>query len=352
MNKLIEYVKNTKNKTLKDYPFNEIDAACLSMISYVDLRAVLKKPMSLIDTYRALNKKFVLKVPDKLVKKNKELFKYMASSNRFRNCIIQDYTKIVDEETQFAAMTIIAPHQFKFIAFEGTDDLLVGWEEDFKMFYEFPVKAQKLAVKYLNKHINFYDILVYVGGHSKGGNLAIAGSINTKWQNKLRIKYIFNFDGPGFFPNVVNSKKYNNIASKIRNYYPEESVIGMAMENKGVKKIIKTNVGRVNSHDIHYWKTDNDKFKYSVLKDSSISFKKKLDYFNNNYTPEQRKIFVDRIFNILKKSGYSKKSELKKLNLAKIKNIIKETRNLKEDEKSIIIEVFKLLIKLEDREND
>lgn len=345
MNKLIDYIKSTNNKTFKEQPLNEIDAACFSMLAYIDFSKINNQTMTINEAYKITSAKFILKSPDKLMIKNKELFKAMANSLRFKNCIIKDYTKVVDQETQFAGLTIIAPHEFKFIAFEGTDDLLVGWEEDFHLFFEYPVKAQRLAVKYLNKHINFKDILVYVGGHSKGGNLAVAGSINTTWQKKLRIKYIFNFDGPGFFDDVINSNKYKSIEKKIRNYYPEECVIGLALTNKGVTKIVKATIGRVNSHSIHTWKFKDNNFKYGTLKDSSIAFKNKLDYFTSYYTIEQRMIFVNTIFNILKISGYLKKSELKKLNISRIKNIIKEMKSLKEDDKTIIIDVFKLLIK-------
>ena len=64
-----------------------------------------------------------------------------------------NYKYIWDTDTQFGAVCFKVKKKFIYVAFEGTDNLLSGWKEDFQMAYEFPVPSQKLAVKYLNENI-------------------------------------------------------------------------------------------------------------------------------------------------------------------------------------------------------
>ena len=45
------------------------------------------------------------------------------------------------------------------------------------MAIQFPVEAQKRAISYLNRHFTFGHAPLIVGGHSKGGHLALVGSM-------------------------------------------------------------------------------------------------------------------------------------------------------------------------------
>ena len=63
--------------------------------------------------------------------------------------------KIVDEEKQFCALTYELPDGTLYIGYEGTDDSMIGWQEDFELIYKFPVPAQKCAISYINKIIKY-----------------------------------------------------------------------------------------------------------------------------------------------------------------------------------------------------
>lgn len=343
MKELINYIKINGDKTYKEMPFNEIDAVIYTMISYVDFRGILTKPMAIKDVYSIYKKKFVSKTKEKFIIANENLFEIIATTKRYENNILEHYKSVTNEKTQFAAITIKVPHKFKFIAFEGTDDDLPSWEEDFRMSYEYPVPAQKLALKYVNKVIKFSDILVYVGGHSKGGNLALYSALNAKFGKRLRMKYVFNFDGPGFLNETVNSKKYKRIEKKLMHYFPEDSVVGMMMEHRGKKRIIKSTATRTKQHNPHTWRIDYNTFKYGSLSLYAKSFHKRFENVTTKLTVEERKKFVDSLFALLYKVGYTKKTELMKLNLIRLKNIIKEAKSLGEDDKKLMYEVIKIL---------
>lgn len=74
---------------------------------------------------------------------------------------------MLDQQTQFAALTFRLPDGTLYLAFRGTDDTLVGWKECFAMSYAFPVPAQALAQDYLVQAAQRPRRL-RVGGHSKG----------------------------------------------------------------------------------------------------------------------------------------------------------------------------------------
>ena len=94
MNQLINYIKINGNKTYKEMPFNEIDAVIYTMISYVDFRGILTKPMAIKDVYGIYKKKFVSKTKEKFIIANEKLFEIIASTKRYENNILEHYKSV------------------------------------------------------------------------------------------------------------------------------------------------------------------------------------------------------------------------------------------------------------------
>lgn len=352
MSNLVKYVKNYGDKTFDEYPFNEIDAAIYTILPYLNFMGIINEPTILEDAYLKSENRFLLKDKDKFMEENKKLFKIMAESNRYKNNIITNYKKLVNSETQFGAITIKVPKHFKFIAFEGTDDELVGWEENFKMGYMYPIPAQVEAIKYLKDNISVNDFVVYVGGHSKGGNLAMSACMEQNFLKRYQVDYVFNFDGPGFLPEILNSKKLTKIDKKIKNYYPFESIVGMIFDSVGDKKIVKSNAYQVFQHDLHTWMWEDNKFITVNLSDYSKKFHTKIEGILNKFSKDEIKRFVNLFFTIIYNAGFVLKSELNKVDLIKIKNILKETSNLSNEDRKLLLEMFKAFINNSRQNND
>lgn len=344
MSNLINYVKNNKDKTYNEYAFNEIDAAVYTALSYIDFTTITNNKITISKAYSMMQDRFLLKNKDKFKEENKALFKEVASSKRYKDNIITNFTKILNKTTQFGALTIVVPKHFKFIAFEGTEDDLVGWEENFKMAYMYPIPAQEEAVKYLKANIKPNDFVVYIGGHSKGGNLAMAAAMELNLFHRYQIDYIFNFDGPGFSSKLVDIKKLKRIEKKTINYYPCESIVGMIFNSIGKTKIIKSNALEIYQHDIHSWLIEEKSFKEGNLSLNSKKFHQKLDKVTNTFSKDDLKRFVDTLFFILYKAGYLYKADLKKLSLEKLKKLLDETRNLNEKERKLLYDILKSLV--------
>ncbi len=344
MENIISYMEKSKDKTYKQMPFNELDALVYALLPYIDFSGISMNEITIKEAYKRLNQKFFLKKKDKFTEKNRNVLKLAALSQRYCDNIITNYTKINTSSTQFCALTIVVPHHFKYIAFEGTDDNLVGWEENFKMSYTYPVEAQSLAAKYFHDNTNFKDLTLFVGGHSKGGNLAVAAVMENNFFKRFQVDYIFNFDGPGFLSNIENSCKYRRITSKIRNYYPEDSFIGMILKQKGKEKYLKSKSHLAYQHDAHNWQIIDNHFVLGEKSKYSLSFQKRIDNLFKEYDLEKRQIFVTSFFTLLFAAGYTKKSELTKVSMSKIKNILKNNAELDSEKRSLIINVFKTII--------
>ena len=344
MSNLINYVKENKDKTFKEYPFNEIDAAIYTALSYIDFSGIITSKMTIKEAYDKTQDRFLLKSTNKFKEQNRALFKELAFSNRFKDNIITSYKRLINNNTQFGAITIVVPKHFKFIAFEGTEDEVVGWEENFKMAYMYPIPAHEEAIFYLKENIKPTDFIVYIGGHSKGGNLAMAAAMEANLFKRYQIDYVFNFDGPGFSKDLVDFKKLKKIEKKLFNYYPCESIVGMIFESLGTTQIIKSNAIKVYQHDIHSWLIKNNKFMEGELSLSSKKVHQKIDVLTKKYSKDEIKKFINTFFFILYGAGYIYKSDLKKLSLEKMKNLLNETRNLNEEERKLLFNVFKTMI--------
>ena len=124
---------------------------------------------------------------------------------------LYNYRKINSDSMQFGAITMKLDDKRIYVAFAGTDTSLVGWKENFKLAYLYPGLSQKYAGSYLNKTLGWFSHNVYIGGHSKGGNLAISAAMLARSYNVRKIKAIYNNDGPGFLKEQVESKEYQKI---------------------------------------------------------------------------------------------------------------------------------------------
>ena len=65
----------------------------------------------------------------------------VADKKRFANIEVSNYINVVDKKKvmQFSAMCFHISDDLIYVAFRGTDDSLIGWQEDIDMVCDFPV---------------------------------------------------------------------------------------------------------------------------------------------------------------------------------------------------------------------
>ena len=216
---VFEYIEQNKNITFNEKKFNEIDNIILSLISYLDF-SYIEGINTIENMGRIYLERHKLKEIAKAGWAQKDAYlilEKLIESERYKNIKIQNYIYIATEEEQFSAVTFIINKKLKYVAFEGTDHLMVGWKEDFELSYKYPVPAQIHAIKYLKNATKQNETKIIVGGHSKGGNLAQISAMELNIFKKLKIKKIiyiscnpltlkrdlFLFKNNGYFTNNI-----------------------------------------------------------------------------------------------------------------------------------------------------
>ena len=251
---VIDYLKQHKDTSLKDMSFNEVDALVMAMISYVPFDELgidktffkpslaLEKLNDFMPPYGYNERKL----------KYLEVLRLVCEGKRFDHLYFSDFKKERDKtsDKQFQAITILF-NKYIYISYCGTDSTTLGWKEDFNMAYLEIVPSEIAAMKYANMILSkFWFRKAYLGGHSKGGRLAISAAKGLN--NKRRLAAIFAFDAPNF-PTSCYNEDYKKIDSYIVAFAPNESIIGRLMPEYHQKRIVKSTNWFITQHDAFSW---------------------------------------------------------------------------------------------------
>lgn len=338
---IIGYIKKHANEDFNQFPFTEVDNLILSLIPYLDLKDIIhdkKHKITLENAYSLYQKE--KRLERGIFNGNAKLmFKEMAESKRYGSILLYNYIRIVNDEMQFAAITCKLPKMI-YVAFSGTDSSIVGWEEDFKMAYLYPGVSQKYAAKYLSKTIGLIDYHIAVGGHSKGGNLAISSVMLSNSLVRSKIKTIYNNDGPGFLKEQIESKKYKRIQKKIKMYVPKDSIIGMLLYHVENYIVVKARGFNIIQHDAFNWICDDNNFIQDKQTNRSKNLEKKITKKIEELPISKRTELINSLFNIFKNN------QIKDTNDIKIKDLfqfIKNFKDLDKETQNLIVEFLLIL---------
>lgn len=317
-----EYLIWRGDLTFKQDAFNDVDNALLSAMAYVDMHGIVpesdsKGSVTLADASRLFfeeHSRKELQADESFIREMPFLMQKMAESRRFSEIKLSKYMEIIDEEAQmqFAAFHIDLGDGSTYIAFKGTDDTLVGWKEDFNMSFISPVPSQHTAVEYVNNTVKSGEGKLRLGGHSKGGNLAIYAAVHCDGRVRRRILEVYNNDGPGFDRSVVESKEYREMLPKIKTIVPYHSVVGMLLEHEESYMVVESSQTGILQHDIMSWQVLGREFvkKDSISKASGV-LNKALSNWINSLDNLRREEFVEALFDIIKASGATTLSDIR-----------------------------------------
>lgn len=307
---IIEYVENNM-KTFALQDFNAVDSLVLSKLSYFRFEDIVPflpergMPVKIGELLKAELFSFML--PDKRDRENSQRLLFaLAASPRFRNTYLNFYVNNYDlvAEKQFSSVTFFLEDKTAYIAYRGTDSTFVGWKEDFNMAYISPIPAQEDGVKYLNTVARkIPGVALRVGGHSKGGNIAVYSAVKCDLHIQKRIKRVYNHDGPGFKENLFMSPEFLRIKDIIHTTLPESSLVGMLLQYHEDYLVIKSSRRGFMQHDAFTWIVDNDDFCYAEkISNSALLRSKSLNEWLNSLNDEKRKMFINALFEVLEKT--------------------------------------------------
>ena len=289
-------------------PWNDVDSLIAATLSYQTYPA---EPTLLRDAAALLPPPPEMEIS--FVKQGRAMLSAAGMTERFAGLLIHDAETITDpdRDMQFAAITIDLPDGTHYIAFRGTDNTLVGWREDFNMAFESPIPAQTAATDYLNRVSARLTGPLLIGGHSKGGNLAIYAATHAPADVQQRILAIYSFDGPGLDDATMASPGYAAIASRIRSYVPRSSVVGLLLAYHPEYTVVKSDAVGLLQHDCFTWQLMSTRFVEAPEVDvGSQLVNQTVHTWLSRVTPEQRRRFVDTLFDLLEATGASTMKEL------------------------------------------
>ena len=350
MSNILDYLKWRNDLTFSQDPFNEIDSLILSRFVYIRWEEILENESCLISEAYQKFLSMDTSTMHMLAKEDPTLFELIAKSNRFKDCKISDFVYVFDEENivQFCAMCIHLPDKTHYISFRGTDNTLVGWKEDLYMSFQPNIHAHRFALDYLKTISRKYRGKLRIGGHSKGGNLAIYSSLFAPKYIQRKLIQIDNFDGPGLSKEDNEMKKDLDIYQKIHVYCPQNSIIGrMLYHDESKFSLIYSNAKGPLQHDLYTWEVINKQFSYvEAFEKSSEIVENSINEFLNLVTPEQRKQCIDVIFEILESTNENTFHEFKSNWFKNSTQVVKYVSKIKPDERKVVMDAAKMFMSI------
>ena len=236
-----------------------------------------------------------------------------AASPRFRDVRVSGYVEDFDEvaEKQFSACVLLLPAGGAYVSFRGTDNTLVGWKEDFNMAFETGVPSQHAAISYLERVAPAIEGPIYLGGHSKGGNLAVCAAARCAEAVAERIVRAFSHDGPGFTEEALSDGLWRERAHLVSKTVPRSSVIGMLFERQEDYEVVESSTLGLTQHDPFSWVVEGADFvRHEGLGRGASYVDRGLNEWIASMTREEREGFVETLFSVLGAAGEQTFSEL------------------------------------------
>lgn len=351
MANVFDYLQWRGDLNLEQSEFNEIDNLILSRFSYFPFDNIIKE--NEVVTIKELSERFEktdINPMHILWKDDKEFFPAMGKTERFGNMLTTKYVNKIEteQEKQFSAITVLMPDDTIYVSFRGTDNTIVGWKEDFNMSFKSHIASQISAKEYLeNIAEEFPNKKIRVGGHSKGGNIAIYASAFAKQEVKDRIINVYNNDGPGFCEDVIKTAEYQEIMPKTHTYIPQSSIIGRLMNHKEKYTIIESTQKGIMQHDLYSWQILGKEFiTLPNVTNESEFIDKTIKEWLENVEPAKREQVINVIFEILNSTDAQTTKELRKNLFSNIKVILEKYKNIDPETKEMIAQTANALIKI------
>ena len=315
-----DYIDYYKNVKFEDVALNKVDMLIFAILAYSPIESFKSKSFDSFIEDNIANKKVLYYNP--IIPIVKDVCKKLAGTTRYKDIKFVNYSNFNNEKTQFGAISVKVG-KTKVICFEGTDGSSIGWLENFRCMYEYPTFTQKLATDYLKSNITEDDEEVYVTGHSKGGNMAMASAMEMDDKEFNKIKRVINFDGPGFRRSEYSSYKYKRLSEKLDNIIPSGSIVGTLLYNNKYS-VIKSSGTGVGEHYPTSWIIFGQFFVKDKITAFSKSIHTKTTTGLKNINMDNAKYAIELIFEEIRK----KKNNLYDITASDLVDIYKNVKNM------------------------
>lgn len=357
MANILDYLSWRGDLTLAQSPFNEVDNLILAELSFVNFTGIVPGPgegegvplhtaaEAFFRSHEGGDMGMGVLVPDEIP----ALLRKMAECPRFREMRVNCFRDHLDvrKAEQFAAVTVELGGGSIYLSFRGTDDTIAGWKEDFLLGCQPEVPAQKKAVAYVKAVAAQYPRRkLMLGGHSKGGNLAVYGGIFVPLAIQRRISAVWSNDGPGFYGAVLETPQHARLEGRIHSIVPKSSVVGMLLEHEESYTV-------VDSDQVGLWQHDG--FSWQVLGTGFVTLRQvsrqgrrndlALKEWVRRLPVDQREKFVDGLFEVLTASGATTLTDLKEDGFRAAGAMVRAMKGMEKDTRDALFNAIATLFR-------
>ncbi|MGI6269671.1 MAG: DUF2974 domain-containing protein [Candidatus Howiella sp.] len=353
---LLDYIEWRGDLSFQTAPFNEIDSLIFCQLAYLNLDGLITPnreaepiPLPLLaDMFaNASDHTARLRLGPLISPRTNDLLPAMAGCRRFADTRLSCYVDRVDADAQvqFSALYIDIGNGEAYIAFRGTDDTVVGWKEDFLMSVD-TVPSQLEAVEYIRSVAGKSTAPLHIGGHSKGGNLAVYGAAFCPEEIRERIVAVYNNDGPGFEGSVLADPAYKGMIGRVKTFVPQSSVVGMLLGHEEPYTVVHSDQKGLLQHDAFSWQVKRDGF---VLLDHVTDQSRFIDHTLKDWIAgmnmEQRGKFIDALFGLLEANDITTLSELSTDRLRRSGSVLKYISGADEETRRLVYRSIQQLLR-------
>lgn len=308
MTNMYDYINWRGDITFDEVGINEVDSLIFTELSYIPFENVVPGISSEEKiTVSEAGKKFFEMHDENIsigaIIPSKEivgLLKAVKDTPRFKDVRVWGYVNDINikDECQFSAVCFDIGDKITYVAYRGTDDTIIGWKENFNMAFFTPIPSQKYGAEYLDIVAGRTKGKLLVGGHSKGGNLAVYSSLFASEKTKKRVVFVHSFDGPGFQEDFIKSLDKDPMVSKVTTIVPENSTVGMIFDAVGNLEPIKSSQKGLRQHDAFSWAIMGSHFVSAKLGKAARDFHDLLKKWVEKMTREEKIDFVEALYKI------------------------------------------------------
>lgn len=310
MGTILDYLREYGGYSLEEKPFGEVDSLVISQFSYLKFDGIVpgpgegRGPVSVAQIAAHADYDH-LYADERYRKDNTALFTGVLKSRRFGEMRLWNYVNQIEpeKEIQFSAVVCGLSEELAYVVFRGTDENIVGWKEDLNLAFSEPVPGQTRSVPYLEEAARTISGRFFVGGHSKGGNLAVYASMHCDPQVRERIAAIYDHDGPGFRPEVREQGAWSEIEGRIRKTVPRSSLVGMLLYTDGDYRVVESKTLGLAQHNPYTWLVKEDDFRIvDEIRPGRRFVDQTLNEWILSLDQTQMHIFVDTLYRIVQAS--------------------------------------------------
>ena len=313
MPNLFDYLDWRGGLTFAEESFCDVDALCLAELAYAEVWDAVRDPVGMPLSAVARLQGQVSGYPDGAAARCGRFLRAMGQTRRFMDLRACRFADALDRDRgiQFAAVCFDVKGLGRIVSFRGTDGTIVGWHEDFAMFYESPIPAQAEAVAYTRQAAET-DVPLILTGHSKGGNLSSYTAVHLPEEIQNRVLAAWSFDGPGLDDRVLSTEAYARIKPRLFSVIPEASFIGLLLGYNTDYKVVRSDGAAMRQHDPFTWQICQpgifDQVDSASLPSRVID--RSMHECLRRITPAQRETVIESLFRVVESSGATTTAEL------------------------------------------